>query len=81
MIPPGYNAVPPEVLKIFHCKCPSSEPCSSNNCSRNKLSCSIFCACYGETCYSEWTVHKEYDEENRDVAEGEDEEEAEENEM
>ena len=76
MIPPGYNAVPPEVLNIFHCKCSCSEPCYSNICSCcwNKLSSSIFCACYGETCYSEWTVREEYDEENRDDAEGEDEE-------
>ena len=61
MLPPGCNAVPPEVLKIFHCKCLSDEPCASNNCScsKNKLSCSIFCSCYDETCFNPWTFHEE----------------------
>ena len=78
MIPPGCQAVPDQVLKIFNCKCTSAEPCSSKNCScsQNKLSCSIFCACCDKTCYNEWTAQEEQDDNETvtDQQDGDDEE-------
>ena len=60
MMPVGKNAVPEQVLKMFHCNCASDEPCSTNRClcGGNKLSCSVFCACNGNCCYNVWTVNE-----------------------
>ena len=75
IMPSGCNPVPPQVLKIFNCKCSSSKPCSTKSCScaANNLSCSIFCGCSNDTCHNCWTVRanpeEEEDEENNVDAE------------
>ena len=66
IMPSGCNPVPPQVLKIFNCKYSSSKPSSTKSClcAAKKLSCSIFCACFIDTCHNYWTERANPEEED-----------------
>ena len=74
MFPDGCNAVPPEVLKMFHCNCAADEPCSTNrcSCSANKLPCSVFCGCYEKCCHNTLNLKDDIDDEEPENREDED---------
>ena len=58
-LPADVLPAPNELLKLIKCnKCSGDTPCKTKRCSchRDRLGCSMFCGCRGETCFNEYTV-------------------------